>query len=64
MVRIVSDTSTMYSTSQAREAGFSVSPLAVTIAGQSFRELDKMPAEEFVSIRVTCLSVASLPLAR
>ena len=50
MVRIVSDTSTMYSTSQAREAGFSVSPLAVTIAGQSFRELDEMTAEDFVSI--------------
>ena len=29
MVRIISDTSTMYSTKQAEEAGFSVSPLAV-----------------------------------
>ena len=26
MVRIVSDTSTLYSTAQAREAGFAVSP--------------------------------------
>lgn len=50
MVRIVSDTSTMYSTKQAREAGFAVSPLSVTIAGQSYRELDEMTADSFVSI--------------
>ena len=34
MVRIVSDTSTLYSTAQAREAGFAVSPLSVTIAAR------------------------------
>ena len=50
MVRIVSDTSTLYSTAQAREAGFAVSPLAVTIAGESYRELDEMTAERFVEI--------------
>ena len=50
MVRIVSDTSTLYSTSQAREAGFAVSPLSVTIAGKSYREFDEITSEEFVSI--------------
>jgi len=50
MVRIVSDTSTLYSTVQAREAGFAVSPLAVTIAGETYRELDEMTAEKFVEI--------------
>jgi len=50
MVRIVSDTSALYSTQQAREAGFAVSPLAVTIAGESYRELDEMTAERFVEI--------------
>ena len=50
MVRIISDTSTMYSTSQAREAGFAVSALSVTIAGKSYREFDEISAEEFVSI--------------
>jgi len=50
MAIIVSDTSTMYSTSQAREAGFAVSPLAVTIAGESYRELDEMTHERFVEI--------------
>lgn len=50
MVRIVSDTSTLYSTTQAEEAGFSVSPLSVTIAGKSYREFDEITSEEFVDI--------------
>ena len=50
MVRIVSDTSTLYSTTQAREAGFAVSPLSVTIAGKTYREFDEISTEEFVSI--------------
>jgi len=50
MVRIISDTSTLYSTTQAREAGFAVSPLSVTIAGKSYREFDEITSEEFVSI--------------
>lgn len=50
MVRIVSDTSTLYSTTQAREAGFAVAPLSVTIAGKSYREFDEISSEEFVGI--------------
>jgi len=50
MVRIVADTSTMYSTAQARAAGFAVSALSVTIAGKSYREFDEISAEEFVEI--------------
>lgn len=50
MIRIVSDTSTLYSTNQAREAGFEVSPLTVTIAGKTYREFDEINAEEFVDI--------------
>ena len=50
MIRIVSDTSTMYSTAQAQEAGFYVSPLSVTIAGKNYREFDEISAEEFVNI--------------
>ena len=50
MVRIVSDTSTLYSTTQAREAGFAVSPLSVTINGKSYREFDEITSEEFVDI--------------
>lgn len=50
MVHIVSDTSTMYSTAQAKDAGFDVSPLAVTIAEETSRELDEMTAERFVGL--------------
>ncbi len=50
MVRIISDTSTLYSTAQAREAGFAVSPLSVTIAGKSYREFDEISSDEFVDI--------------
>ena len=50
MIRIVADTSTLYSTGQAKEAGFDVSPLSVTINGQSYREFDEISAEEFVDI--------------
>ena len=50
MVRVVADTSTLYSTAQARQAGFAVSALSVTIAGKSYREFDEISAEEFVDI--------------
>ena len=50
MVKIVSDTSTLYSTAQAEEAGFHVSALSVTIAGNSYREFDEITSEEFVEI--------------
>ena len=50
MVHIVSDTSTMYSTTQAKEAGFTVAPLSVTITGRSYREFDEITSEEFVEI--------------
>ena len=50
MIRIVSDTSTLYSTAQAQAAGFDVSPLSVTINNRSYREFDEITSEEFVSI--------------
>ena len=50
MIRIVSDTSTLYSTTQAQEAGFAVSPLTVTIAGKTYREFDEISSEQFVDI--------------
>ncbi len=50
MVRIVSDTSTLYSSAQAEAAGFSVVPLSVTIAGKSYREFDEITAQELVAL--------------
>lgn len=50
MVRIVSDTSTLHSTQQAQQAGFAVSPLSVTIGGNSYREFDEISSEQFVDL--------------
>jgi len=50
MIRILSDTSTLYSTAQAVEAGFEVSPLSVTIGGASYREFDEISSDEFVAL--------------
>ena len=50
MIRIVSDTSTLYSTAQAKEAGFDVAPLSVTIAGNSYKEFDEISSDDFVGI--------------
>lgn len=50
MVRIISDTSTLYSTAEAAAAGFDVSPLSVTINGQTYREFDEISSQEFVQI--------------
>ena len=50
MVHIISDSSTLYSTAQARQAGFAVSPLSVTIADKTYREFDEISADEFVEI--------------
>ena len=62
MVRIVSDTSTLYSSTQAQEAGFAVSPLSVTINGKSYREFDEISSEDFVAIiREGHLPVSSQP---
>lgn len=62
MVRIVSDTSTLYSTSEASAAGFDVTPLSVTIAGKNFREFDEISSEEFVAmIREGNMPISSQP---
>ena len=50
MVRIVSDTSTLYSSAQARQAGFAVTPLSVTIGGNSYLEFDEIDAQAFVDL--------------
>ena len=50
MVRIISDTSTLYSTLQAEEAGFAVSALSVTIAGKTYKEFDEINSDQFVEI--------------
>ena len=48
MLRILSDTSTLYSSVQANAAGFDVAPLSVTIAGNSYKEFDEITTSDFV----------------
>lgn len=50
IVRIVSDTSTLYSSAEAQQVGFSVSPLSVTVAGRTYREFDEIGSKEFVEL--------------
>ena len=50
MLRILSDTSTLYSSEQANVAGFDVAPLSVTIAGKSYKEFDEITTPDFVDI--------------
>lgn len=62
MVRIFADTSTLYSSQQARQAGFTVSPLSVSIAGQTFREFDEISPKDFTAlIRQGHLPTSSQP---
>lgn len=48
MVRICSDSSPMYNTQQAKEHGYAMAPLAVTIGGETYRELDEIQDAEFL----------------
>lgn len=50
MIRIISDTSTLYSSMQAKEAGFDVTPLSATIAGKTYREFDEINSKSFVDL--------------
>ena len=62
MVHIVSDTSTLYSPAEAEAAGFSVSPLSVTIGGKSYREFEEISTAQFVAkIREGNMPVSSQP---
>ena len=50
MLRIIADTSTIYSSVEAKKIGFDVAPLSVTIAGKSYKEFDEITTPEFVEI--------------
>ena len=50
MVRIISDTSTMYSEAQGQAMGIDIAPLTVTIAGESYRELTDIQTPDFIDV--------------
>ncbi len=47
MVRILTDTSSMYTVAQGAEMGVTVVPLTLTIAGKSYREIEEISYAEF-----------------
>lgn len=50
MIRIVSDTSTLYSVNEGEDAGIYVSPLSVTINNKTYEEYEDIQNEEFIEI--------------
>ena len=50
MIRIVSDSSTLYSVKTARKNNLDISPLIVTINGNAYKEFEDIQTEEFVGI--------------
>ena len=64
MIRIFSDTSTLYSSAEAAAAGFTVAPLSVAIRGKSYLEFDELSSDELIGmIDAENLPTSSQPAA-
>lgn len=50
MIRIISDSSTLYSVEEAKQNNLDITPLSVTINNKSYKELVDIQTEEFVEI--------------
>ena len=50
MIRIITDTSTLYSPAEGKELGIDVNALSVSVAGKNYTEFVDMFADEFVKI--------------
>ena len=50
MVRILTDTSSLFTPTNGKEMGLGVAPLTVTIAGKTYREMEDIGTEEFINI--------------
>lgn len=62
MIRIITDTSTLYTKAEAEAGGFDVAPLCVTINGKTYRELEEIGTEDFIGlIRQGNIPVSSQP---
>lgn len=64
MIRIFSDTSTLYSSAGAEKAGFTVAPLSVSIRDKSYLEFDELSSDELIGmIDAEHLPTSSQPAA-
>ena len=50
MIKIVADSSTLYSKSEGEEKGIIIAPLAVTINGNTYKEFEDIRTKEFIDI--------------
>ncbi|MBE6865759.1 MAG: DegV family protein [Ruminococcaceae bacterium] len=50
MVRIFTDTSSMFTPEDGRQMSFDVAPLTVTIAGKTYREREEIETKEFIDL--------------
>lgn len=50
MIRIVADSSTLYSVSDGKERGINIAPLSVTINNKTYKEFEEIRSKEFVEI--------------
>ena len=48
MVKIVADTSTLFSSEEGNKHGIAITPLSVNIAKDSYRELDEITSAQFL----------------
>ena len=49
MIRIISDSSTLCSTEQAKNIGFDIAPLSVTINNENFKEYDELTTDMLIN---------------
>ena len=50
MIKIISDSSTLYTVSEAKDKGFYSVPLHVTIGNDSYRDLEDISSERAASV--------------
>lgn len=62
MIKIMADTSTLKSSIQALAEGITVTPLSVTVAGRTYKELDEINSEDFIkAVREGNMPTSSQP---
>lgn len=50
MIKIISDSSTLYSIKEGKKQNIDIAPLSVTINGKTYKEFEEIGTEEFVNI--------------
>lgn len=50
MIKIITDTSTLYSPAQAKELGIDITPLSVSINHQTYREFEEIDTDRFLHL--------------